>query len=141
MTSEIGMKIGHVTTSADIVRPYGSAFYQHVPCTDLNIFDDSGTNVLYVCGENDWGYFALDILKPILKEANTLYGKIRDDIEKSRPEAILVGKNEFRILDILHIARDGEEGISVIDSVPIVPGNFDSGVKFLGKDESERSVF
>lgn len=86
------------------------------------------------------GIFGFGGIKPILQGANSIYTDILNNISDRKPEVILVGRNEFRMLDILHIARDGQEGITVIRGVPIVRGEFDNGIKYLGKkteDDSE----
>ena len=84
---------------------------------------------------------AVELLKPLLQEANKLYLEISKNIEKMKPEVVMVGKNDFRMLDILHLVRDTEEGISIIRNVPIVKGNFLNGVKFLGKQDIKESPF
>ncbi len=99
---------------------------------DLNLLGDDA-HWLHLCGENDWGYLALEVLKPILQTAIGIHGEIVSHINESKPEVILVGRNDFRLLDILHIARDGEEGISIIRGIPVVKGDFDNGIKYLGK--------
>ena len=58
-----------------------------------------------------------------------------------KPEVVVVGKNDFRMLDVLHLVRDTEKGISIIRNVPIVKGNFLNGVKFLGKQDIKESPF
>lgn len=134
---ELGIKIIKIKPDSEAVRPYDG--YGHKRMTDLNLFGDDN-HWLHICGENDWGYLALEVLKPILQTAIGIHKEITDHINESNPEVILVGRNDFRLLDILHIARDGEEGISIIRGIPVVKGDFDNGVKFLGKktkDDSE----
>lgn len=136
---ELGIKVMKINPDRDIVRPYNGIGVKSM--MDLSLYGDDN-HWLHLCGDNDWGYLALEILKPILQEANRLYYKISNNINSHKPEVVLVGRNEFRMLDILHAARDGEEGISVIMGVPIVKGNFDNGIKYLGKkteDDSELS--
>lgn len=106
---------------------------------DLSMFSDDN-QLLHICGENDWGYLALEVLKPILKEGVLLNREIMNGIDKNKPEVVLVGRNDYRILDILHTARDSEEGISVIHGVPIVKGNFNNGIKYLGEKETEMEL-
>lgn len=114
----------------DINRRYGN---------DLNIFEKD--SLLHICGNNDWAYLAVDLLKPLLREANKLYYEISKRISDVRPEVVVVGKNDFRMLDILHLVRDTEEGVSIIKNVPIVKGNFLNGVKFFGKKDIEELPF
>lgn len=127
---ELGIKVVRVEPDSECIRPYDG--YGHRRMTDLNLFGDDD-HWLHICGDNDWGYLALEVLKPILQTAIGIHEEIIDHISVSDPEVILVGRNDFRLLDILHIARDGEEGISVIRGIPVVKGDFDNGVRFLGK--------
>lgn len=134
---ELGIKVKKIRPDSDGVRPYDG--YGHKRMMDLSLFGDDD-HWLHLCGDNDWGYLALEVLKPILQGANSIYTDILNNISDRKPEVILVGRNEFRMLDILHIARDGQEGIAVIRGVPIVRGEFDNGIKYLGKkteDDSE----
>jgi len=136
MGGELGIKIKEIKQDRDIVRPYS---YSERTCLDLSMFGEDGL-WLHICGDNDWGYLGLEIIKPILKEGIELNSKILSGIEENKPEVVLVGRNDYRILDILHIARDSEEGISVIRGVPVVKGGFDNGVKYLGKMNHESEL-
>lgn len=127
---ELGIKVMKIRPDSEAVRPYDG--YGHKRMMDLSLFGDDD-HWLHLCGDNDWGYLTLEVLKPILKEAIRLHEDIVDNLSVSKPEVILVGRNDFRLLDILHIARDSEEGISVIRGVPIVRGDFDNGIKYLGR--------
>ena len=126
MGGELGIKIKNLRCSDGLVNPFND--YRSKPQIDLSIMSENN-ECLHICGENDWGYLALDILKPILQKGIQLYLEIREKIYSQKPEVVLVGKNEFRILDILHIARDSEQGIETMLDVPIVKGDFDNGVK------------
>ena len=125
-----------VNPDRDIVRPYKGIGVKSM--MDLSLFGDDN-HWLHICGDNDWGYLSLEVIKPILQEANSIYCEILKNIDDRKPEVILVGRNEFRMLDILHIARDGEEGISIIKGIPVVKGNFDNGTKYLGTKNEEDS--
>ncbi len=126
-----------VKSDGDNVRPYNG--YGNSRNMVLSLLGNDN-QWLHLCGDNDWGYLALEVLKPILQTAISVQTDIINNISDHNPEVILVGRNDFRLLDILHIARDGEEGISIIRGIPVVKGDFDNGVKFLGKktkDDSE----
>lgn len=133
---ELGIKIKRINQDRDIVRPYS---FSDRACIDLSMVGEDGQR-LHICGDNDWGYLGLEIIKPILKAGIELNFKILSGIEENNPEVILVGRNDYRILDILHSARDSEEGISVIRGVPVVKGEFDNGVKYLGKMDKEQDL-
>lgn len=136
MGGELGILISHVSVSSDMVRPYGYYSYPLTnPSMDLTLHSEDG-QFLHICGDNDWGYLAVDILIPLLKEASKIYNEICNKVVHEQPEVILVGKNEFRMLDILHMARGCGEHISIIKGVPVVKGNFDNGVKYYGKEKS-----
>lgn len=130
MGGELVINVSKVRSDNWFVKPLNP----DKPSNDLTMVDSEG-KYLHICGDNDWGYLAVELLKPILKTGNELYCEISSKINELDPEVVLVGKTEYRILDILHIARDSEQGIAVIKGVPIVKGNFDNGVKYLGKRE------
>lgn len=132
MGGEIGIKIDSIKTSGDIVSPF-SDICPYSATIELSLYE--GNTAFHICVDNDWGYLAIEVLKPILQKANELHMSLLGKINEEQPEVILLGKNEYRLLDILHIARDGEEGIKTIKSVPIVKGNFNNGCKLLGKKE------
>ncbi len=131
MGGEIALKIKKVSCSNDLVIPFND--YKENPAIDLTIQTDDGW--FHLCGDNDWGYLALEAIKPILQTGIKLENKILNGMQKYQPEVILLGKNEFRVLDILHIARDSELGIETIRGIPIVKGNFINGIKYLGKND------
>lgn len=133
---ELGVNVKDIKRDKDIVRPY------HLACKnsmDLSLLTDDNS-WLHICGDNDWGYLALEVLKPILQTGVKLNSEILNQISEKNPEVVVVGRNDFRILDILHTARDSEKGISVIHGVPIVMGDFDNGFKCLGNKEKEADL-
>lgn len=134
---ELGIKVKKINPDRNNVRPFDG--FGNKRMMDLSLFGDDD-HWLHLCGDNDWGYLSLEVLKPILQTAIGIHKEILDNIADHNPEVILVGNNDFRLLDILHIARDGEEGISIIRGIPVVKGDFDNGIKYLGKktkDDSE----
>lgn len=131
MNGEIGLKIKKVSCSNDLIRPLSE--YRDNPAIDLAI-QTTDDGFFHICGDNDWGYLALEAIKPILKEGIQLELKILEDVQKYKPEVIVLGKNDFRIFDILHTARDGEYGIKMFRGVPVVKGKFLDGIKYYGKN-------
>lgn len=130
---ELCFKVAKVYSDRSFIRPDGKFGFSG---NDLSMMN-TDKEYLHICGENDWGYLAVELLKPLLQEANKLYIEISSQVDNLNPEVILVGKNDFRLLDILHTVRDSEFGISVIKGVPVVKGDFLNGVKYLGKKEYE----
>lgn len=133
---ELGVNVKDIKRDKDIVRPYHSSCRNPM---DLSLLTDDN-DWLHICGNNDWGYLALEILKPILQTGIKLNSEICDQISEKNPEVIVVGRNDYRILDILHTARDSEKGISMLRGVPIVMGYFDNGFKCLGNKEREADL-
>jgi len=133
INGEFVIDVDHVCSDDNFVSPRNP----NCPSNDLCIVDTNGQYFHIRGTKNDWGYLAAELLLPIMKKGNKLYFEISSKISEINPEVVLVGKNEFRLLDIIHLIKDGEEGIKVIKSIPIVKGNFDNGVKFLGKKSGE----
>lgn len=136
MGGELVVNVSAVKSDNWFVRPLNP----DNPNNDLTMVDNEG-KFLHICGENDWGYLAAELLKPILKTGNELYYDISSKIDDLDPEVVLVGKTEYRLIDILHIVRDSEQGITVIKGVPIVKGDFNNGIKYLGKKEMDYLPF
>lgn len=131
MNGEIVMNIESVHSDHQFMEPNDSMSSSN----DLTIVAKDG-ECLHICGKNDWGYLAIELLKPILKAGTELYTKVSNEISEYNPEVVLVGTNDYRLLDIIHIARDSEFGISVIKGVPIIKGDFVKGIKHLGKKDT-----
>lgn len=109
------MQIKKVRSDESIIRPY-SQYYTDKIMTDLCMVDEKG-EFLYICGENDWGFLALELLEPIKKEADKLLSKVRDVLTRKAIKAIMVGKNEKRILDI---NAGGKDKCTKIFGIPII---------------------
>lgn len=129
---ELAINIARVRSDRWFIEPASP----DKPWSDLTMEDTEG-KYLSICGENDWGYLAAELLKPLLIKGNDLYYEISKNISKLNPEIVLVGKNDFRLLDIVHLVRDPECGISIIKNVPIIKGDFTKGIKYLGNKGTE----
>ena len=90
---ELYVNVVRISPDSESVRPYNT--YGSKRMTDLNLFGDDN-HWLHICGENDWGYLALEVLKPILQTAIGIHEEILDNIADRNPEVILVGRNDFR---------------------------------------------
>lgn len=135
MGGELCINVKLVKSDNHFVKPFNS----NNPSNDLTMVDEDG-KYLHICGNNDWAYFAAELLKPVLKTGQELYSEIFTKVSKDNPEVVLVGRNEFRLLDIVQTVRDLEQGAPVIMGVPVVKGNFANGIKYLGKMETEECL-
>jgi len=114
MCGEITVKIDKIETSS-ISEPF--RFGSMNPCVDLTI-KDSNNNYLHICGNNDWGYLALEILNPIKESAENLIEDVKERIARigDKPEVIMLGINQQRIMDIYH---GGKGKCTEISGIPI----------------------
>lgn len=128
MGGELGIKIKSVATSSDMTHPYTD--YRDTACIDLSMYDENGS-VLHICGDNDWGYLALDLLKPILKEAENLITDVKTRISRigDRPEAIILGLNQQRIMDIYY---GGKGKCTEIAGIPIARSKEIKAFRYVG---------
>lgn len=136
MGGELGIKIAKAYGSREIVRPYG----EYSEYIDLTIESATREN-LHICGANDWGYLAADILKPVIKEAYRVYAQITNGILKNNPEVILLGRNEYRLIDIYRQLRNEQDTETQIMKVPYVKGDFANGIKYLGSQKEDSFPF
>lgn len=127
MVGEIGFQIKNIRVS-DITHPYNE--YRKVISTELTLVDEHN-DLLHICGDNDWGYLALEILKPIIAEAEHLINDVKTRIARigDKPEAILLGKNQQRIMDIY---CGGEGKCYEIAGIPIARSNESKAFKYIG---------
>jgi len=126
MNGEIGIKIKSVGNS-NIIHPFG---YSNFASIDLDMYDEKG-GVFHICGDNDWGYFALDMLKPIIKEAENLIGDVKTRISRigDKPEVIILGLNQQRIMDIYH---GGRGKCTEIAGIPIARSSEIRAFRYIG---------
>lgn len=125
---EMGIKIKEVRTD-NIVYPYRGRDDTKVS-VDLTIESDTG-NFLHICGDNDWGYFALEMLKPIHKEAENLINDVKTRIARigDKPEAIMLGVYQQRVMDI-HFG--GKGNCTEIAGIPIARSNETKAFRYIG---------
>lgn len=97
--------------------------------TDLDLHCEDGT-VFHICGNNDWGYLALEILEPITKYAKKAIRDIKERIANTYlPEIIFVDDVIYRNLDI-YFKSIGEKEIT-ISGVPVLKEYTDrKGIRF-----------
>ena len=126
---ELGIKIKSIRTNG-ITHPYRLENDENKISIDLSITSDDG-NYLHICGENDWGYLALEIIKPIYKEAENLINDVKSRVSKigDKPEVIILGLNQQRIMDIYC----GEKGkCTEIAGIPIARSNEIKEFRYIG---------
>lgn len=121
MGGELGIKIKSVIT--DGITSLDRS-------VDLTLVSEKG-EYLHICGDNDWGYFALDMLKPIYKYAEDLIGDVKARIAKigDKPEAILLGINQQRIMDIY---CGGKGKCTEIAGIPIARSKEFKAFRYIG---------
>lgn len=145
MTGELAVDVKMMTFEGGgdnaMEEPFDpSPYYQGMKYIDMNLVTSDG--VLHLCGKNDWGYLIADALIPLLKYANEVERKIREEYQKAgNVDVIGLGKNEFRAFDILHRLRECGEPITVYKGVPVVKLNKDNGIQIYTRKETEELPF
>lgn len=116
MGGEVVFKILSVKSDHWFVRPdksYGRG-------NDLSMKTEDGW--FHICGDNDWGYLALQLLEPIYKEAEKILAAIDNSIKVSKSEnnnirIIELGRNDKRIMDIRF---GGKDKCTQINGIPVI---------------------
>lgn len=121
MGGELGIKIKSVRT--DGIANSGKNI-------DLTMISEDG-QFLHICGDNDWGYFALDMLKPIYEYAEDLISDVKTRIARigDKPEAIILGINQQRIMDIY---CGGKGKCTEIVGIPIARSSEIKAFRYIG---------
>ena len=121
MGGELGIKIKSIRT--DGIANSGKNI-------DLTMISEDG-QYLHVCGDNDWGYFALDMLKPIYEYAENLISDVKTRIARigDKPEAIILGINQQRIMDIY---CGGKGKCTEIAGIPIARSKEFKAFRYVG---------
>jgi hypothetical protein len=138
---ELGMKVSKVRFSLDndLTNPFtGHDAFNLDQYIDMDIFENDG-NVLHICGKNDWGYLMVDALMPLIKYADNVLQKIRKMLDEydGKPEVIVLGRNEYRAVDIIHRLRGNGDPINVFLSIPVVKSEQNNYIKLLGNKPRE----
>lgn len=137
MTGEFGIIIDKVSFDDDMVTPYK---FNSRPCIDMTI--SSSEDTVHVCGYNDWGYLLTDALLPLLRYAETVLSNINKQLDgyDGSPEVIVLGKNEYRAVDILHRLRGLGDPIRIYKGIPIVETDYINKTQLLGKHNSDSEL-
>ena len=123
----------------DLTKPFTGHDEFHLDqYIDLDIFENDG-NVLHICGKNDWGYLMVDALMPLIKYADNVLQKIRKMLDEydGKPEVIVLGRNEYRAVDIIHRLRSNGDLISIFLSIQVVKSERNNYIKLLGNKPRE----
>lgn len=139
MRGEIGINIRTLNMSHDCVVPFSDSAVSSI---DLRIIDTNEES-LWICGENnDWGYLMTDALIPILKYGYEVERKIDVAMKQydGDPEVILVGKNEYRSLDILQKIRICKNAELLYKGIPIVSSSKSNGIELFGHQYKKKEL-
>ena len=131
-SGELGLKIMSVRSDRYFVRPsYYSLNNEHEASNDLSMQLEGG-GLFHICGDNDWAFLALDLLKPIKNEAKKFVEAVQDRKNKSpKIKAVMLGKNDKRIMDVYFGGRDKCDKIL---GIPVIETDNLNEVEFLVED-------
>ena len=133
---ELSFKIKSVYSDRDFIRPsrysINTLNNKYEPTNDLSMQLDDG-NYFHICGNNDWAFLALDLLKPIKDEAKSIIQCVKERKEKNPDiKAVTLGKNDKRIMDIYF---GGKGRCDKIVGLPVITTEQLNEVKFLVEKE------
>lgn len=132
MGGELSLKVEHVYSDSDFVRPTNFSFRNAgIVSNDLSMtLEHDGC--LHICGNNDWAFLALELLKPIKDEAMKIMGTVQDRLaEYPKIKAVMLGKNDKRIMDVY---CGGKGKCDKLFGMPVIETDELNEVKFLVKD-------
>ena len=126
MRGELSLKVKSVYSDKWFVRPLSDT-----PENDLSMRLENN-EVFHICGDNDWAFLALELLKPIKNEANKIMRLVQDrKTENPRIKAVMLGKNDKRIMDVYF---GGKGKCDRIFGLPVIETDELNKVKFLVED-------
>lgn len=128
---ELGIEIKEIEIN-DLLNPY-SKYNPDNKNMDFKILN-SDNGFLYICGANDWGYLMCDALMPLMKKADNLKKYIQKLISNYKGEinAVVLSKNDYRILDIHHRLLCGGDPIKRFGDFPVVESSkIDEPIKIV----------
>lgn len=132
MGGELSFKVKSVYSDRDFVRPsHYSLGDVGTASNDLSI--SLGNNeYFHICGNNDWAFLALELLRPIKDEANKIMESIKcRKSEAPSIKAVMLGKNDKRIMDVYF---GGKDKCNRILGLPVIVTDELNEVKFLVED-------
>lgn len=126
---ELGINIASVRSDPWFIRPTTST-----ASNDLTMLSISG-EYFHICGNNDWGFLALELLEPIRKEAKDMMQKIKKYRQDGTEiKAIMLGVNDKRIMDIYF---GGKDKCDRICGIPVILSEEQNLFKCLVEYEEE----
>lgn len=141
MRGEIGVNVKEILHTRGMVRPN---FYDCIPYgedneffNDLSIMEESG-ECLHICGKNDWAFLALDILKPFKEEAEKIIKTVENSKKSKCIGAVVLGKNDKRIMDVYF---GGKDSCTSILGIPVVLSDVRDKVMCLVEPEEAEIPF
>lgn len=143
MRGELGIKVKklEVDSEKDFLNPYDeNHFFREDNRAYLDLRLDEGKgDFLYMCGENDWGYLLVDALSPLIRHGLNIMCIIDEKLEEDvndQVEAILLGKNEYRAVDILYKARyGGTTDLKEIGCIPVIKSKDFNCIELLKREK------
>ena len=139
MQGEIVVKVEDIKISGtvDFTSPYQDGVTEEKIYMDMDLHMVDGT--LHLVGKNDWGYLMTYALAPLLRYAYSVKSKLDKMYQKSnvRADAIVLGKNEYRALDIMHRLHNLETSLKEYEGIPIVQSTINNYMKIYGEDQEE----
>lgn len=132
MSGEVCVNVNFIKFSDDIVRPYGHPFGSSEVAIDMTFYMNQD-QCFHFCGPNDWGQILADSLQDLMRYARAVREDIDSQIKKEgRPQVIVLGKNEYRALEIWSTICCGEK-LEDFEGFPVVRSNDnDNGITLFG---------
>lgn len=130
MGGELSVNVKMVRSDKYFVRPWNDCDISN----DLTmVLGDS--EFLHICGDNDWAFLALELLEPILNEGKKIV-KLITEAKASKPKlrAVVLGKNDKRIMDVYHGGRGKCEKVL---GIPILTSERLDEITFLVEEDGE----
>lgn len=120
MNGELNITVKRLLLDRSVVRSdyFDSIVYSDgdAQFNDLSMEGENG-EVLHICGKNDWAFLALDLLKPIKKEAEKIIKTVEFAKKHNSVGAVVLGKNDKRIMDIYF---GGKDSCTNILNIPVI---------------------
>lgn len=140
MGGEIGFKVSRILQDRHMVSPYTDLNGDRVKL-DLSLKSDKD-DYFHICGDNDWGYLAVELLMPIIETAHRLLEQIENELMKMPyyPEVIMLGKNEWRVFDIYYMLTGNNLTQREIQNIPIVKSNKSREIRYVGQKSKETEL-
>lgn len=139
MQGEVVVKVDNIKISGtvDFITPYRDVISENKSYMDMDLHMPDGT--LHLVGENDWGYLMASALVPLLRYADSVQRELDKMYQESevRADAIVLGKNEYRALDIMNLLKHPGTTLKEYKGIPIVQSQIYSYMKIYGEPKEQ----